>query len=122
MVNRGERRECVKPRADAPAQFAAVGCSVRPRSPPPGLWPERQLLGAHEGRIADAYEAKQLADVHAALLGGAISAEANPLLAPRASPILPTGRRLSTSFTAPPRQQGLNLIPGEVQPSAGYQP
>jgi hypothetical protein len=76
MVNRGERRECVKPRADAPAQLAAVGCSVRPRSPPPGLWPERQLLGAHEGRIADAYEAKQLADVHAALLGGAISAEA----------------------------------------------
>ena len=41
---------------------------------------------------------------------------------PCVSPILPTGRRLSTSFTAPPQQQGLNLIPGKVQPSAGYQP
>ena len=41
---------------------------------------------------------------------------------PCVSPILPTGRRLSTSFTAPPQQQGLNLIPGKVQPSTGYQP
>ena len=42
--------------------------------------------------------------------------------APCVSPISPTGRRLSTSFTASPQQQGLNLIPGKVQPSTGYQP
>jgi hypothetical protein len=35
---------------------------------------------------------------------------------------LPTGRRLSTSFTAPPQHQGLYLIPGVVKPSAGYGP
>src|SRR5271165_4266026 len=38
------------------------------------------------------------------------------------SPTLPTGRRLPTSFTAPPQQHGMNLIPGKVRPSAGYQP
>jgi hypothetical protein len=41
---------------------------------------------------------------------------------PRVSPTLPTGRRLPTSFTAPQQQQGLNLIPGAVKPSAGYRP
>src|SRR6202030_2520874 len=35
-------------------------------------------------------------------------------------PSLPTGRRLPTSFTAPQQQQGMNLIPGKVKPSAGY--
>ena len=30
--------------------------------------------------------------------------------------------RLPTSFTAPPQQQAMNLIPGKVNPSAGYQP
>ena len=35
------------------------------------------------------------------------------------SPTLPTGRRLPTSFTAPPQQHGMNLIPGKVKPSAG---
>ncbi len=35
---------------------------------------------------------------------------------PCVSPTLPTGRRLPTSFTAPPQHQGLNLIPGKVQP------
>jgi hypothetical protein len=38
------------------------------------------------------------------------------------SPTLPTGRRLPTSFTAPQQQQAMNLIPGKVNPSAGYQP
>jgi hypothetical protein len=38
------------------------------------------------------------------------------------SPLLPTGRRLPTSFTAPPQQHGLNLIPGMVKPLAGYRP
>jgi hypothetical protein len=38
------------------------------------------------------------------------------------SPTLPTGRRLPTSFTAPQQQQGMNLIPGKVKPSAGYRP
>src|SRR5271166_602987 len=38
------------------------------------------------------------------------------------SPTLPTGRRLSTSFTAPQQHQGLILIPGKVTPSTGYQP
>jgi hypothetical protein len=38
---------------------------------------------------------------------------------PCVSPTLPTGRRLPTSFTAPPQQLGLNLIPGKVKPSAG---
>jgi hypothetical protein len=28
-------------------------------------------------------------------------------------------RRLSTSFTAPPQHQGLNLIPGKAKPSIG---
>jgi hypothetical protein len=37
-------------------------------------------------------------------------------------PTLPTGRRLSTSFTALQQQQGLILIPGKVKPSAGYGP
>ena len=37
-------------------------------------------------------------------------------------PTLPTGRRLPTSFTAPPQQHGMNLIPGKVRPSAGNQP
>jgi hypothetical protein len=37
------------------------------------------------------------------------------------SPALPTGRRLPTSFTAPPQQQGLNWIPGKMKPSTGYQ-
>ena len=37
------------------------------------------------------------------------------------SPTLPTGRRLPTSFTAP-QQQGMNLIPGKVKPSADDQP
>ncbi len=37
------------------------------------------------------------------------------------SPTLPTGRRLPTSFTAQQQQQGMNLIPGKVKPSAGYQ-
>ena len=41
---------------------------------------------------------------------------------PCVSPTLPTGRRLSTSFTAPQQQQGLILIPGKVKPSAGYGP
>jgi hypothetical protein len=41
---------------------------------------------------------------------------------PCVSPTLPTGRRLPTSFTAPLQQQGMNLIPGKVKPSAGYQP
>src|SRR5208283_2053218 len=41
---------------------------------------------------------------------------------PCVSPTLPTGRRLPTSFTAPQQHQGLNLIPGKVQPSAGYKP
>ena len=41
---------------------------------------------------------------------------------PCVSPALPTGRRLPTSFTAPQQQQGLNLIPGAVKPSAGYRP
>jgi hypothetical protein len=36
------------------------------------------------------------------------------------SPTLPTGRRLSTSFTAPQQHQGLILIPGKVKPSTGY--
>lgn len=36
------------------------------------------------------------------------------------SPTLPTGRRLSTSFTAPQQQKRLILIPGKVKPSAGY--
>ena len=36
------------------------------------------------------------------------------------SPTLPTGRRLPTSFTAPPQQHGMNLIPGKVKPSAGH--
>jgi len=40
----------------------------------------------------------------------------------RVSPALTTGRRLPTSFTAPPQQQGSNLIPGKVNPSAGNQP
>src|SRR6516164_7776459 len=35
------------------------------------------------------------------------------------SPTLPTGRRLPTSFTAPPQQHGMNLIPGKAKPSAG---
>jgi ATP-dependent Clp protease adaptor protein ClpS len=35
---------------------------------------------------------------------------------PCVSPTLPTGRRLPTSFTAPPQHQGLNLIPGKVKP------
>jgi hypothetical protein len=34
----------------------------------------------------------------------------------------PTGRRLSTSFTAPQQHQGLILIPGKVKPSTGYGP
>src|SRR5947209_13133190 len=38
---------------------------------------------------------------------------------PCVSPTLPTGRRLPTSFTAPPQQHGMNLIPGKVKPSAG---
>ena len=38
------------------------------------------------------------------------------------SSTLPTGRRLPTSFTAPPQQQRSNLIPGKIKPSAGYQP
>jgi hypothetical protein len=37
-------------------------------------------------------------------------------------PTLPTGRRLPTSFTAQQQQQGMNLIPGKVKPSAGHQP
>ena len=37
------------------------------------------------------------------------------------SSTLPTGRRLPTSFTAPPQQRGMNLIPGKVNPSAGHQ-
>jgi hypothetical protein len=41
---------------------------------------------------------------------------------PCVSPAFPTGRRLSTSFTAPPQHQALNLIPGKVKPSAGDQP
>jgi hypothetical protein len=41
---------------------------------------------------------------------------------PCVSPRLPTGRRLPTSFTAPQQHQGLILIPGKVQPSAGAQP
>jgi len=41
---------------------------------------------------------------------------------PCVSPRLPTGRRLPTSFTAPQQHQGLILIPGKVQPSAGDQP
>ena len=41
---------------------------------------------------------------------------------PCVSPTLPTGRRLPTSFTAPQQQQGINLIPGKVKPSAGYRP
>ena len=45
-----------------------------------------------------------------------------PRKTPCVSPTLPTGRRLSTSFTAPQQQQGLNLIPGKVKPSAGYRP
>src|SRR6266581_472316 len=35
------------------------------------------------------------------------------------SPGLPTGRRLPTSFTAPPQQHGMNLISGKVNPSVG---
>src|SRR5271165_1007307 len=35
---------------------------------------------------------------------------------PCVSPILPTGRRLPTSLTAPQQQQGLCLIPGKVKP------
>jgi len=43
------------------------------------------------------------------------------------SPTLPTGRRLPTSFTAPPQQHGMNLIPGRVktfsrQPALAYSP
>ena len=41
---------------------------------------------------------------------------------PCVSPRLPTGRRLPTSFTALQQHQGLILIPGKVQPSAGDQP
>jgi hypothetical protein len=40
----------------------------------------------------------------------------------RFPPTLPTGQRLSTSFTAPQQQQGMYLILGKVNPSAGYQP
>jgi IstB-like ATP binding protein len=39
---------------------------------------------------------------------------------PCVSPTVPTGRRPPTSFTAPQQQQGMNLIPGVVKPSAGY--
>jgi hypothetical protein len=45
-----------------------------------------------------------------------------PEKTPCVSPTLPTGRRLPTSFTAPQQHQGLILIPGKVQPSAGDQP
>ena len=43
------------------------------------------------------------------------------------SPTLPIGRRLPTSFTAPPQQHGMNLIPGEGetfsrQPALAYSP
>ena len=38
------------------------------------------------------------------------------------SPTLPTGRRLPTSFAAPPQHQALNLIPGKVKPSIGDGP
>ena len=41
---------------------------------------------------------------------------------PCVSPSLPTGRRLSTSFTAPQQHHGLILIPGKVKPSTGYGP
>jgi hypothetical protein len=41
---------------------------------------------------------------------------------PCVSLTLPTGRRLPTSFTVPPHQQGLILIPGKVKPSTGYEP
>ena len=34
------------------------------------------------------------------------------------SPTLPTGRRLPTSFTAPPQQDGRNLIPGKGETSS----
>src|SRR5690348_1058189 len=33
------------------------------------------------------------------------------------SPTLPTGRRLPTSFTVPPRQDGMNLFRGMVKPA-----
>ena len=41
---------------------------------------------------------------------------------PCVSPRLPTGRRLPASSTASQQHQGLILIPGKVQPSAGDQP
>jgi hypothetical protein len=39
---------------------------------------------------------------------------------PCVSPTLPTGRRLPTSFTALPQQDGMNLFRGMIKPAAGY--
>jgi len=56
------------------------------------------------------------------LIARARSPMDKPGKTPCVSPTLPTGRRLPTSFTALQQQQAMNLIPGKVNPSAGYQP